>query len=116
MNTIRGPKTWSGRDLASLMSRYPWKIPEGWISQYVQISKRISRNLGQGQLSPPHYPIAPPPPLLPQHPAAAHSAPAVARRRRVSAGACHAGARQLEAMHAQMQSETSSMLLARLGN
>ena len=47
--TIQEAETWSGRDLASPMSRYPWKFPEGWISQDVQISNGISRNLGKAQ-------------------------------------------------------------------
>jgi hypothetical protein len=34
---------------ASLIGLFPWKFPEGGISQDMQIPKRISRNLCQGQ-------------------------------------------------------------------
>ena len=35
--------------LGSQIGRFPWKFPEVWISQDMQISNEISRNLRQGQ-------------------------------------------------------------------
>ena len=44
----------SGGAGASLIGLFPWKFPEGRISQDMFISKGISRNLHQGQH--PHHP------------------------------------------------------------